>query len=208
MGDDRLPARTLPCLARIDSRHNATATCGPDRGGATKPVGLAADVYALGAIIYELLAGCPPIRAATILETVEQVKHAEPVAPSRLQPGLPRDRETICARCVQEAGKRYDSTFAVLVDDLRRYLAGKPVLARRISGTERARRWCRRNPLVSGLFGGIIFGQILAGERSTCQHSPGSDLERSGAKTCPDPRRALWTKFAGPPSRVPDPVDV
>ena len=65
--------------------------------GLTRAVGPAADIYALGAIFYQMLTGRPPFQAATVLQTLEQVKTADPVAPSRLQPGLPRDAETICA---------------------------------------------------------------------------------------------------------------
>ena len=76
--------------------------------GRSKHVGPAADIYALGAILYDLLTGRPPFKAATALETLQQVKAIEPVPPRRLQPGLPRDLETICLTCLEkEPGGRY-----------------------------------------------------------------------------------------------------
>ncbi len=107
------------------------------------------------------LTGRPPFKAATLLETLEQVKTTEPVSPARLVPGLPRDIETICLKCLQkEPAKRYASA-AALEEDLRRYQAGEPILARRISGTERAWRWCRRNPVMAGLVATLLV--VLAG---------------------------------------------
>jgi WD40 repeat protein len=123
--------------------------------GHAKQAGPAEDVYALGAILYKLLTGRPPFRGDTALETLEQVKGSEPLPPSRLVPKLPRDIETICLRCLRkEPAKRYEDA-AALAEDLRRFQAGEPIVARRISGVERVWRWCRRNPVVAGLLASV-----------------------------------------------------
>jgi WD40 repeat protein len=122
-------------------------------GGKNKEVGPAADVYALGAVLYECLTGRPPFKATTTLETLQQVLTEEPAAVRQVQPGVPADLETICHKCLQkETDKRYATALA-LADDLRRFQGGEPIQARPVSSWERAGKWVRRRPALAALLG-------------------------------------------------------
>jgi tetratricopeptide (TPR) repeat protein/tRNA A-37 threonylcarbamoyl transferase component Bud32 len=119
--------------------------------GRAADVGPHSDTWALGAILYECLTGRPPFQGPTPTDTLMQVTHDEPVPPRRLQPGVPRDLETIALKCLQkEPAHRYASAGA-LADDLRRFRAGEPIRARPVGPLGRGLRWCRRNPAVAGL---------------------------------------------------------
>jgi serine/threonine-protein kinase len=119
--------------------------------GEGKIVGPAADIWALGVILYELLTGQPPFRGVQVMDTLMQVVESEPVPPRRLQPKVPRDLETICLKCLQKRPPRRHGTAAALAEDLRRYLDGRPIQARPVGNLERAAKWVRRRPAAAAL---------------------------------------------------------
>jgi eukaryotic-like serine/threonine-protein kinase len=140
----------------------------PEQGdGNCRAVGPAADVYALGVILYELLAGQPPFTGKTPIDILQQVTGKEPAPLSRLYPDLPRDLCTICLRCLEKDPVRRYVSAEALADDLNRFLKGEPIQARPVGELERAWKWARRRPAIAGLAAAVAAVLLLGTGVST-----------------------------------------
>jgi WD40 repeat protein len=129
--------------------------------GRHQQIGPATDVYALGAILYEMVTGRPPFQGASTLDTLNQIRTQEPVPPRRLQPRVPRDLETICLKCLEKDPRRRYPSAEALAEDLRRFQAGEPIIARPVSGWERAVKWCRRRPAQAAQAAALVAVTVL-----------------------------------------------
>lgn len=148
-------------IARIldtDARQTQTGTrlgtpsyMAPEQAAGATDIGPAADVWALGAILYDCLTGRPPFQGLSALETMDQVRTREPIPPARLQSQVPRDLDTVCLMCLRKDPSQRYATAKDLADDLGRFLAGQPVYARPIGPFGRCWRWAKRRPAVAGL---------------------------------------------------------
>jgi serine/threonine protein kinase len=146
---------TLPC-PRIDDVDRPGARChryaighgSPSKAaGKGNEVGPLADVYALGAVLYECLTGRPPFKAATLVETLEQVRSREPVRPGLMAPEVPRDLEAVCLKCLEKEPRHRYTAARDLADDLDRFRAGEPVHARPVGTLGRFWRMIQRDQI-------------------------------------------------------------
>ncbi len=145
---------------RLDQDSHATRTgtlvgtphyMAPEQAQVLGQVGPASDIYALGAILYELLTGSPPFDSESVLEVLDRVRAEEPAPPSRRRKGVPRDLETIALKCLQKDPQRRYPSAGDLADDLRRYLDREPIRARPVGAGERLLKWARREPAACAL---------------------------------------------------------
>lgn len=174
--------------------------------GRQREVETRTDVYGLGAVLYQLLTGCPPFTATTLHKTMAEVLHSEPQPPRTWNPDIPRDLETICLKCLEkETSQRYGSAQA-LGEDLARYLDDRPIAARPVGKMERLWRWCRRRPAISSLGAAVIFlGLSLSGVALAfwTQKRAAFEESRRANRTGSTARSIYWKRATRSPSTRP-----
>jgi tRNA A-37 threonylcarbamoyl transferase component Bud32 len=165
---DRRPRLTDFGLAKrfgVDSTLTQTGTVvgspsymAPEQAqGRADRVGPHSDVYALGAILYELLTGRAPFNADSVEATLVKVASEEPVAPRKANPNVPEDLETICMKCLEKSPQRRYATARDLADDVRRFLKQEPILARPVSAARKVEQWAKRNPMFLAAVAALAF---------------------------------------------------
>jgi eukaryotic-like serine/threonine-protein kinase len=156
--------------------------------GRRSAIGPHSDVYSLGAMLYHLVTGRPPFAAETVQATLMQVLEHEPVPPRALNPGVPRDLETVCLKCLEKDPRRRYSTARELADELGRFLEQRPIEASPINVIGRSWRWCRRNPeLASWVSAAVMllmlgFAGVLWQWQRAERHAQSESIERTRAE--------------------------
>ena len=133
----------------------------PPEQAAGKPAGIGSDIYSLGAILYHALTGRPPFQAESLNMLLKQVLETDPVPPRLLNPGISRDLETICLKCLEKDASHRYSTAQELSDELSRFLDDKPILAQPIGSLGKLWRWSRRQPMRAALTGALVLSVFL-----------------------------------------------
>jgi serine/threonine protein kinase len=206
--DDSQPSSLNPQLTLTGQVLGAPSYMPPEQAAGNRgQVGVTSDVYALGAVLYHLLTGRPPFLAETLAETLRQVQTREPVPPRQLNPGVPRDLETTCLRCLRKDPDRRYASAAALAEDLRRWRAGEAILARPLGFVEQTWRASRRHPTVATLATLALVGLPAAAlfwpRPPPLRVPPGvteliiiSDNTEVPARLCAtDPTGSFWHKF-------------
>ncbi|MGK0186872.1 MAG: WD40 repeat protein/tRNA A-37 threonylcarbamoyl transferase component Bud32, partial [Verrucomicrobiales bacterium] len=136
-------------LTRTESVLGSPNYMAPEQASHSEAVTTAADVYSLGAVLYQTLTGVPPFHAGTPLETMRRVIDEDPTHPSLIKPKTDEDLEVVCLKCLEKLPTRRYQSAAAFADELDLWLSGRPVAARRVGRTERLTRWMRREPALA-----------------------------------------------------------
>jgi WD40 repeat protein/tRNA A-37 threonylcarbamoyl transferase component Bud32/Tfp pilus assembly protein PilF len=215
--DDGVPKVTDFGLAKLLEREAGLTRTGDIMGtpsymapeqasGTPSDVTASADIYALGAILYEILTGRPPFKGSTPLSTLGQAAEQEALPPGRLQRHLPRELDTVCLKCLEKVPHKRYASAQDLADDLRRFLEDRPILARRISRAEWLWRWCRREPVKAALAAALLlavisgFLGVAAQKRRAEEKALAETAERARAEQAED--RALANLYSSQIARA------